>query len=80
MTINDFLQQDTEWLKGTGPSANIVMSSRTRLARNIDKMPFSNWANKKQLEDVLKMAEAARTQAKPDAARRIADVCLEVAA
>ena len=53
MTINDFLKQDTEWLKGTGPSSNIVMSSRTRLARNIDKMPFSNWANKKQLEDAL---------------------------
>lgn len=29
---------------------------------------------------LVKMAEAARTQAKPDAARRIADVCLEVAA
>jgi UDP-N-acetylglucosamine--N-acetylmuramyl-(pentapeptide) pyrophosphoryl-undecaprenol N-acetylglucosamine transferase len=29
---------------------------------------------------LLGMAEAARTLAKPDAARRIADVCLEVAA
>jgi UDP-N-acetylglucosamine--N-acetylmuramyl-(pentapeptide) pyrophosphoryl-undecaprenol N-acetylglucosamine transferase len=29
---------------------------------------------------LLKMAEAARTQAKPDAARRIADICIEVAA
>lgn len=53
MTVDDFLKQDSEWLKGTGPSSNIVMSSRTRLARNIDKMPFSNWANRKQLEDVL---------------------------
>ncbi len=59
MTIDDLLKQDTEWLKGTGPSANIVMSSRTRLARNIDKMPFSNWADKKRLGEILKMAEAA---------------------
>ena len=29
---------------------------------------------------LLKMAEAARSQAKPDAARRIADICIEVAA
>lgn len=59
MNIDDFLDQDTEWLKGTGPSANIVMSSRTRLARNIDKVPFSNWAKKEQLEDILRMVEDA---------------------
>lgn len=53
MTINDFLKQDSEWLKGTGPSSNIVMSSRTRVARNLDNVPFSNWANKKQLESVI---------------------------
>jgi protein arginine kinase len=35
------------------------MSSRTRLARNIDKIPFSNWANKKQLEDILSITESA---------------------
>ena len=29
---------------------------------------------------LLKMAEAARSLAKPDAARRIADICVEVAA
>lgn len=62
MTLNDFLKQDCEWLKGTGPSANIVFSSRTRLARNIDRTPFSNWANKRQLEDIMNAArEAAKT-------------------
>jgi len=54
MKLDDFLSQDSEWLKGTGPSSNIVLSSRTRLARNLDKVPFSNWANKKQLEEILK--------------------------
>ena len=53
MDYKDFIKQDTEWLKGTGPSANIVMSSRVRLARNLEKVPFSNWADKGRLEDVL---------------------------
>ena len=53
MDYKDFIKQDTEWLKGTGPSANIVMSSRVRMARNLDKIPFSNWADKGRLEDVL---------------------------
>ncbi|MCM8790989.1 MAG: protein arginine kinase [Candidatus Omnitrophica bacterium] len=59
MTIDDFLKQDSEWLKGTGPNSDIVMSSRTRLARNIDKVPFSNWANKRQLEDILAQVSQA---------------------
>lgn len=62
MTIDDFVKQDTEWLKGTGPSANIVMSSRTRLARNIEKLPFSNRATKQQLEEILNITEAAVRQ------------------
>jgi protein arginine kinase len=53
MTPDDLLRQDSEWLKGTGPNADIVMSSRTRLARNIEKIPFSNWANKPQQQDIL---------------------------
>ncbi|MCX5678358.1 MAG: protein arginine kinase [Candidatus Omnitrophica bacterium] len=59
ITINDLLRQDSEWLKGTGPNSDIVMSSRTRLARNIEKAPFSNHANPKQLEDVLNQVKDA---------------------
>jgi len=59
MTLDDFLKQDCEWLRGTGPAADIVMSSRTRLARNIDRLPFSNWANRQQLEDILVQVKAA---------------------
>lgn len=59
MKIDDLLQQDTEWLKGTGPNSNIVMSSRARLARNLEKIPFSHWAKKKDLEDILTMIRNA---------------------
>ena len=35
------------------------MSSRVRLARNLERVPFSHWANKKQAEQVLTSVEAA---------------------
>lgn len=63
MTINDLLKQDSEWLKGSGPSADIVMSSRTRLARNIEKTPFSNHADQRQLEDTLNRVKDAALSA-----------------
>jgi len=59
MKINDLLNQTSEWLKSTGPNSDIVISSRIRLARNLDKMPFPNWANKKQKEEVLGVIEGA---------------------
>ena len=58
MTINDLLKQTGEWLRGTGPNSDIIISSRIRLARNLNKIPFSRWANKKQTEAVL---EAVKT-------------------
>ncbi len=59
MTPDDLLKQDSEWLRGSGPNADIVMSSRTRLARNIEKIPFSNWASKEQQEDILTQIKEA---------------------
>jgi protein arginine kinase len=40
-----------EWLKGTGPESDIVMSSRVRLARNVAHYPF-----------VSRMADQERTE------------------
>lgn len=51
--LDDFLKKDSEWLKGTGPNSDIVMSSRVRLARNLDKLSFSHWADKKQQEAIM---------------------------
>ncbi len=53
MQINDLLNHTSEWLKGTGPNSDIVISSRIRLARNLNKFPFPHWANKIQLEEIL---------------------------
>jgi len=60
MKLNDLLNHTSEWLKGTGPHSDIVISSRIRLARNLDKFPFPHWADKKQSEDILEVIEKAR--------------------
>ena len=59
MKLDDLLHQDSEWLSGNGPNSDIVFSSRIRLARNIENMPYSHWANKKQQEEVLTVAKEA---------------------
>jgi protein arginine kinase len=59
MKIEDLLNHTSEWLKGTGPNSDIVISSRIRLARNLDKYPFPHWANKAQLEEVLAKTSGA---------------------
>ncbi len=59
MKIGDMLSNTSEWLKGTGPNSDIVISTRVRFARNIDKIPFTHWANKKQREQVLSQAKEA---------------------
>ncbi|OIO36178.1 MAG: protein arginine kinase [Candidatus Omnitrophica bacterium CG1_02_46_14] len=51
--MDHFLKQTCEWLKGTGPNSDIVMSSRVRLARNLERVPFSHWATKKQAKETL---------------------------
>ena len=59
MNISDLLNNQGEWLRSTGPNSDIVMSSRIRLARNLSNYPFSNWASKKEQQEVLKVAKQA---------------------
>ncbi len=40
MELADFMGQPGEWLSGTGPEADIVISTRLRLARNVQGFPF----------------------------------------
>lgn len=59
MKLDDLLNHTSEWLKGTGPNSNVVISSRIRLARNINGFSFPQRSNKKQSEELLKNIEAA---------------------
>ena len=44
--LDELLQHTSEWLRGAGPVSDIVMSSRIRLARNLEKLPFATRATK----------------------------------
>jgi protein arginine kinase len=59
MKLNDLLNQKSEGLKGTGPNSDIVISSRIRLARNLEKLSFSHWADEKEQGEVLTKVESA---------------------
>jgi len=61
MKFDDLFEQPCEWLKGTGPNSDIVISSRIRLARNLKRIAFSHWASKKEKEEVLKKVKTAST-------------------
>ncbi len=62
MELSDLIHGTGEWLKGTGPHAHIVLSSRIRLARNLTLAPFTNRADKPAMDEVLKAVEAAMAQ------------------
>lgn len=41
MDFEGFTQRSSEWLRGTGPESDIVISTRIRLARNLAQFPFA---------------------------------------
>ncbi len=64
MKIDDLLYKKGEWLKGTGAKSNIVVSSRVRVARNLEDFSFFNWAKPKDKEKILSVTEKAVTENK----------------
>lgn len=45
MTIDELTRTTGEWLRGVGPLADVVISSRIRLARNLTRYPFLSTAS-----------------------------------
>jgi len=43
--LEDLARQCGEWLRGSGPESDIVISSRIRLARNLADFPFIRQCN-----------------------------------
>jgi protein arginine kinase len=57
MNLDSLTQNHGEWLRASGPEADIVISSRIRLARNLSSFPFTNRASthqKTEIEQYLK--------------------------
>ncbi len=55
--LNDLTRSSGEWLRGSGPEADIVISSRIRLARNLADFPFISRAGE---EDRARIEKALR--------------------
>ncbi len=55
--LDDLIKHPSEWLRGVGPVSEIVMSSRIRLARNLEKLPFATRATKETEADVLRIVK-----------------------
>jgi len=48
MNLDSLLPNLGEWLRGTGPESDVVVSTRIRLARNLVNYPFTNRASAHQ--------------------------------
>ncbi len=55
MNIDDLTRQNGEWLRGEGPYADVVISSRIRLARNIAQFPFLSKADDSDRKQVYRL-------------------------
>jgi protein arginine kinase len=52
LNLDELIGQSGEWLKGSGPESDIVISSRVRLARNLQRVPFLTRATEGQRQEV----------------------------
>lgn len=50
--IDKLINQSASWLSGKGPDAEVVLSSRVRLARNLTRYPFVHRAKTEQLRRI----------------------------
>lgn len=64
MALERYVGTIGEWLKGDGPHSDIVISSRVRLARNIEGVPFSHWAKEEDLERVCELVNRAKMESR----------------
>src|SRR5436305_8086534 len=55
MNLDSLTHTSGEWLRGTGPESDIVISSRIRLARNLAAFPFTNRASSHQKAEIEAM-------------------------
>jgi protein arginine kinase len=59
--LAELLKQPSEWLRGSGPVSDIVISSRIRFARNLEKFPFATRASLTSQAAVLKAVKEGLT-------------------
>jgi protein arginine kinase len=63
MNLDSLLPNLGEWLRGTGPESDVVVSTRIRLARNLADFPFANRAAPGQKAETAAKAREALAKA-----------------
>ena len=58
-SFDDLFTSSAPWWKGEGPHADMVLSTRIRLARNLSEVPFTHRARDEQLQGVLSSVTGA---------------------
>jgi protein arginine kinase len=53
MKLNDIINQTMNWLNDSGKDLDIILSSRIRLARNLQSFPFTNRASNENLKEII---------------------------
>lgn len=64
MKLDDLTTRVGAWMKGTGPESDIVISSRIRLARNLDNFVFLTLASEPQKKELVQFISDALNTAK----------------
>ena len=49
-SFDELVSSPSPWLSGEGPHAEMVLSTRIRLARNLQSVPFTHRARDEQLQ------------------------------
>lgn len=57
--MNKKPQKLSNWISGEGPESDIVISSRVRVARNIEKIPYPNQANDEDLKKIIDLVKSS---------------------
>jgi protein arginine kinase len=63
MNLDALLPNLGEWLRGTGPESDVVVSTRIRLARNLADLPFATRATAANKAEVVGRAKEALAKA-----------------
>jgi protein arginine kinase len=58
-SFDELVSRASPWLDGRGPHADLVVSTRVRLARNLASVPFTHRARDEQLQGVLASVASA---------------------
>ncbi len=66
MHLDDLANTSGEWLRGSGPESDIVISSRIRLARNLADFPFISRATESDRTEIEKILREQITSFKND--------------